>query len=642
MPGIADCGPLMADDGGGGGFALPSLVKLTRSMMLGTPNPEIRFSTNNCVSSDVSDSSESLVRAADTLDERPLDERLRRPAVMNVDHECWALVASFVPPDDRLELMALCKAVVDSPMRVAFLEQGAWRLPPTQRSADELLANETLKRRIKRVCIHEPWQEAYLSDLLVLEDVQICYPTEGIRFGFPPRAAGHITALSVKCPSVSLPSLNPLGAGLKTLDLRVDELRDAERMEPLSALTELTLQSVRRGSFPSFDNLPSLRALHVFDAEIRISALTPLVDLEELRVTSCSVQSLWVLGSVAHRLRVLELRDVAFNDPGTPNERSAVIASLVRVEQLKLEFMDFLDNGALVSLSQLVGLKELHLGFDFKDDLSPLAALTQLEQLSVIASPYADWSSIANMTKLRALTQNGSYNEWSASSARALQSLPALTRLWLPFKLMREYPLLHLKTLEVRPDWGQVARFDPGCCPNVQTLTISGRVDLHNLDRAFPRLKSLDLFVLTRCEDFRPLRSLTQLEHLTLPPDYGRDDDAAIYRGFTFLSGMTRMESLHMKYVPIDDLSVLRGMSRLRRLDLSRSRVEDLTVLAGLRHLRSLFLGGTIVKDVSCLRGHPSLRELHLPAGANPAPLKTETSFTLPNLVHLTQESSEP
>lgn len=558
---------------------------------------------------------------------------------MNVDHECWTTVASFLPRCERLELMALCSAVTHSPMRDDFLEQGAWRLPPTRETIARLLANDNIKRRIKRVAVTEAWQEDYLSTLPALEDVEICYPFAPACFEFPPRLVGRVKALSIKCTSVSLSSLNVLAPTIEVLELRANELVDADQVRLLPKLTALTLRSVQRGSLLPFASAPNLRSLAMLGSEVLISTLESLGSLEELRATSCVVSSLSALACVAHQLTALELCDVAFDDPGTSRERSFFIASLERVESLKIDLMDFLDREALGPLSQLVGLKELHLGFDFGDDLSSLASLMQLEQLSVVASPYADWSPIASMKKLRALTQNGNYNDWSASSARALQSLPALRDLCHPFSLTRQFPLEHLETLEVRPDWGQTVRFDPGCCPNVRVLTISGRVDLGNVVGAFPHLKALDLLVITKCESFDSLRALTQLEHLSLPPDYGRDDDDAIYRGFAFLSGMTRMESLHMKYVPIDDLSVLTAMPRLRLLlDLSRSRVQDLTPIAGLLRLRSLLLGGTNVKDVSCLRGHPSLRKLHLPAGADATTLKSASGFALPSLVHLEQD----
>jgi Leucine-rich repeat (LRR) protein len=558
---------------------------------------------------------------------------------MHVDHECWTTVASFLPRCERLELMALCSAVAHSPMREEFLEQGTWRLPPTRETVVRLLANDNIKRRIKRLAVSGAWQEDYLPSLSALENVKICYPSAPAFFEFPSRLVGGIKVLSIKCTSILLSSLNVLTPSIEVLELRANELCHADQLRLLPKLTALTLRSVQRGSLLPFASVPNLRSLTVLGSEVRISTLEPLGSLEELHVTSCVVLSLSTLTCVVHQLTALELCDVAFDDPGTPRERSIFIASLERVEGLKIDLMDFLDREALDPLSQLAGLKELQLGFDFEDDLSSLASLTQLEQLSVVASPYADWSPIANMKKLRALTQNGNYNDWSESSARALQSLPALRDLCHPFSLAHQYPLEHLHTLEVRPDWGQTVRFDPGCCPNVHTLTISGRVDLGNLVGAFPCLKSLDLLVITKCESFDSLRALTQLEHLSLPPDYGRDDDDAIYRGFAFLSGMTRMESLHMKYVPIDDLSVLTVMPRLRLLDLSRSRVQDLTPIAGLLRLRSLFLGGTNVKDVSCLRGHPSLRKLHLPAGADTTTLKSTSGFALPNLVHFEQDN---
>lgn len=139
---------------------------------------------------------------------------------------------------------------------------------------------------------------------------------------------------------------------------------------------------------------------------------------------------------------------------------------------------------------------------------------------------------------------------------------------------------------------------------------------MKSIVRSFPKLTSLSMLGLTGCTDFRPLAELASLASLSLPSDRRRSSGSDAqsthvsddringgYYDFSYLSCMTRMETLYLPAVPLYDLSVLRNMKRLRRLDVAFSNVSDVSVLAGLHHITfrsSTFEGRVSVMSRVC------------------------------------------
>lgn len=362
-----------------------------------------------------------------------------------------------------------------------------------------------------------------------------------------------------------------------------------------------------------------------------MEVLPTLSPLEDITISTSNL-SVGPLIELAPQFKRLKIEGVNIADADHRSDAIAMVSAFGSIEQLDLSEASFgVDPDELALLSRLTSLKQLHLSNrDPMTSLSPLSALTQLEDLSVCADPDADWSPLSSMKKLRCLRQNGYVDEWNESSMRTLAALPELTSLIRPTKLSSSFPLPQVKEMEIWNESDDMLMLDAGCCMNVTELMVLGPVDVAGLVRCFPNLKNLEYF--DRPPDIRldprPLAGLVQLERLSL------NMHPSNRQWMTFLAGMDSIQHLTME--SLDDVSVLRNMKKLRTLVLfSLASSKDISPLAELTQLRELNLEGTDVCSVACLRGHPSLVMLHLPEQANNQELMVDGEYALPNLKEL-------
>jgi hypothetical protein len=564
---------------------------------------------------------------------------------MELDHECWAIVAAFLPRHDQRALLALNRSVVDSPVRRQFFQRSVWCVPPTEAQAARVLKTMAMKRSITQLRIRETWQQAYTVDLPVLEQVAIKKMWEP--FVLSPWLLDSVKELRLECSHVALSSLNALAENLQKLTLCVPSLTRHRSLKPLPNLRELVLSSASEEKFLWSTNVPNLRVLKITTSEIDARALQPLVHLEELAISHSELPSLSMLRSVASKLVRLSLDHVEFVTPPSSAETSSFVASLIQVTDL-----DFFDTeltfDTLLPMSKLVRLESLQLIQDDTLDVAPLSTLVKLKTLTMDGDSESDWAPLVNLKELRTLYVNGERSFWNESLAQAVHQLPELDDLQGLFKLSAEYPLMRLTSLGISNASSDLVVIPLGCCPNLHTLEVDGVFDLESIATSFPKLKVLTMDGLEGCTDFRPLARLPLLEELELPsycrrfePDAAQSSDEQTnggYYDFSFLSGMTRMTSLSLRAVPLRDLSVVRRMKQLRFLDITGSDVRDISAVADLHHLQKLHFGGTRAHDLSCLRGHPSIRRLEVPSNADWGSLMTDGGgggFVLPELVDL-------
>jgi hypothetical protein len=106
-------------------------------------------------------------------------------------------------------------------------------------------------------------------------------------------------------------------------------------------------------------------------------------------------------------------------------------------------------------------------------------------------------------------------------------------------------------------------------------------------------------------DDFGPLRKLTRVRRLNA--------FAVKAPEFSWLAGMSGLETALLTGSSIVDLSPLAGASRLQELSLSwTGAIQDLRPLARLTSLRSLDVEDSLVSDLSPLAGLPSLERLQI------------------------------
>jgi Leucine-rich repeat (LRR) protein len=170
-------------------------------------------------------------------------------------------------------------------------------------------------------------------------------------------------------------------------------------------------------------------------------------------------------------------------------------------------------------------------------DLTPLAGLTALQELSLDRTSVSDLAPLAGLTALQEL----SLDRTSVSDLVPLAGLMAL----------QELSLSDTSVSDLAPLAGLTA---------LQQLWLSG----------------------TSVSDLAPLAGLTALQKLSLS-DTSVSDLAP-------LAGLTALQKLWLRGTSVSDLAPLAGLAALQELWLSGTSVSDLAPLAGLTTLQELFL----------------------------------------------------
>lgn len=549
---------------------------------------------------------------------------------LDINHECWTLICEFIPFDERRRVLELCKASVDSPARQNFFLQSTWRMPPAERLATRVVSYMTMQRFIKRVLINESWQQEYLGDFSALESLRVGKESSESIFVFVswlPTALKKITLLR-RYGCVEIRALARL-VNLEDLEMDTNYVVDPEILATLPRLTRFKLGELdtRDCELACVGALDHLRELHVGDVCVNNELRRSMANVDTLVLNDCNLKNFDELEKIGPQLQsfFMTLWDSDYVISNQAVER--FIRTLTNVERLS---MDRVTSGSmhwLNAASTLTNLKVLDHGTSKVSDLSPLAALVHLEELSVCASD-ADWSPVANCTQLRKINQQARYTDVNSTSAPALQQLQYLSTLKRTFQLSGNQPLIHLTTLSITYGSSAAHVFPLGCCPDLEKLSMRNcAMDSESIVENFPKLKDLSY---CNCEnvDFRPLIRLEQLERLSVAQSWPVED------GIPSLGEMKHLKDLRLSGIGIADISMLGGLKQLRTLDLYCNKFTDISALAALRQLRALNLSSTECRDVSCLNGHPELRSLLLPSDADCSPLVTSYGLNLPQIVH--------
>ncbi len=174
-------------------------------------------------------------------------------------------------------------------------------------------------------------------------------------------------------------------------------------------------------------------------------------------------------------------------------------------------------------LGQLTGLRELYLNCLSAKDLYPLENLLNLKDLSI---------------------------EADADDLRPLGMLKNLTELFLSVREEVDFsPLSSLKSLT--------------------NLSVEGaKEDLLEPIAEIPRLRNLWIYFAPSLSDLSPLRSLAELEHLTL--------SSTAVSNLSGLSNLPKLASIEIVDGPIMDISCLIELPALSQIRLQRTAIIDL------------------------------------------------------------------
>ena len=242
-------------------------------------------------------------------------------------------------------------------------------------------------------------------------------------------------------------------------------------------------------------------------------------------------------------------RAIAFIKQNAEDSRAAVNRE-VRTLFVKNPDVFWLVSKALLSID---------LSNTLVQDLTPLAAHTNLESLNLNFTLVSDLTPLKNLRNLKSLSVNGT---------RVIDLTPL-------------QDLTELRTLSIY----NTLVSDLSALTNLTGLTAL------NANRS-------------QVQDLLPLAKLTKLETLSLSNTRVRDLES--------LLNLTSLESLELNRTLVRDVSPLRNLENLRRLSVSSTRITDLGPLENLTKLHTLNLNYSPVKDVAVLKKLTNLRWLNL------------------------------
>ena len=254
------------------------------------------------------------------------------------------------------------------------------------------------------------------------------------------------------------------------------------------------------------------------------------------------------------------------------------------------------NNDALRDLSPLAALtqlEELSLVGTRVSDLSPLAGLGALRRLDLAETPLADLQPLAGLRSLNVLNLLGT----AVADLSPLAGLAALRSLVVSRTAVADLsPLAGLRSLK----WLFLTR-----TAVVDLAPLAGLPQLHSLKIAktavadlgplarLPALQELYAW-LSAVVDLAPLAGVATLGVLEIPATRVAD--------LRPLAGLHQLQHLNASETPVTDLAPLAGLAALRTLSLSDTDVTDLRPLTALTELRMLNIANTPVADLEPLR----------------------------------------
>ncbi len=414
---------------------------------------------------------------------------------------------------------------------------------------------------------------------------------------------------------------------LRYLNLDDNNLTD---LSPVSGLTDLEQLSVYKN--PDLTDLSPLAGLTGlrnvgFDSSLvtDYSFMAGMTKLEYVRLFG--VQEGTDLSALSGLTNV---KSIAIDSNNFTPDLS-FLSGMTGLQSLGLQVspsLEELDLSFAANMTELTHLEIYNYGQDTVSvtDLTPLAGLTKLQELSIPAE-VKSLAPLAGLTELRSLnlqTRNGNGSYYPLTDISALSGMTKLTTLSLALGDVKDLsPVSGLTSLT---DLNLYGNFD---CPDLQFL--SGLAKLTNLSIGLGDVKDLSpvsgLTSLTdlqiygnfSCSDLQFLSGLTKLRTLRINPNNG--EGATPLTSLKGLENLTELRELHVNGPGnLTDVEPLANLTKLTTLSLpyrdysvNEPPALDLSGLSGLTKLQALGVNSSVV-SLEPLRGLTDLRSLQINA----------------------------
>ena len=374
---------------------------------------------------------------------------------------------------------------------------------------------------------------------------------------------------------------------------------DITGLEFATNLRELHLSQNPITDLRPLSNLTQLVGLHFWHVPVHpinldLRPLANLINLEML-----SLEGNWI-SDIRPLMGLKKLRRLHLSNNQIEDVRP--LAGLTELWQLFLERNPITDLTALSAMN----LRELNISNNpiKVSDISPLAALKELQTLDLLNSGISDIRPLSGLTELRTLLLKGNpIKDFTPLSGLNLTNLKYdvigqttgqtdFAETWMPDPALRIAVRGEIGLLPDVPLTKEKMR-------SVGYIDIAGKgiSDLTGLEFA-TNLRELDLRD-NPITDLRPLANLTTLERLYLSDIFPSTPTLDLRP----LANLINLEELTLENSKVSDINPLARLKKLQILDLSHNDISDLRPLVGLRELRKLRIEGNPISDLTPLSG---------------------------------------
>ncbi len=406
---------------------------------------------------------------------------------------------------------------------------------------------------------------------------------------------------------------------LESLTLSCETLENPLTLNELSNLTWLDIGSISIDEISSYQPIAAITAISLVGSSSKQTAETLLLlpDFPHLQALTLSGFNLdgADLGWLEHcsALQALSI-------PVLYENIAITLEKMPQLNELEIKYLE--DGTSLANLTRLrklslFGAKNIQFVSGMKDlvslsviynsdilDISPVASLTQLEELYVESRNLSDISPVAELNNLKKL----SFNWCAVDDIQTLGGLSSLEYLDLSCNNISSIDMLKnltsLKALELDRNYMR----DISPISNLTDLEYLRMEACGTIPDLSP-ISSLKKITKLRIGDnsFTDLSPLIGLENL-----YYLEATSVKYRDITPLSQLSNLVYLNALNNNISDVSALAGLKNLQHLDLCCNAITSVDSLGDLNNLRYLDLSANQVADISSLSRLTGLYELEL------------------------------
>ena len=364
---------------------------------------------------------------------------------------------------------------------------------------------------------------------------------------------------NIEADRSNLSSLYDALGQLKELDLSNTEFKDPLALSVMTSLERLSLKRTSVKNLKKMGTLPRLASLDLSDTLIKdLAPLQNCPGLTTLRLDGARPSSLAPLAELPS-LRHLSAQKLMGRTPFTGLE------AVTSLETLSVYVGNHNTEGKLESLAVVAGskgLRKLTVGADrhLSEDLSPIAALTELEELRIGFTP-KNLDALSALKKLRLLHFSGHSRRPRFLDLAPLSQLQQLKHLFFNWLYVTDVSAL-------------------GALKSLETLT----------------LKVSSKYRDDGPTDYSALGELTDLIELEI---WGMAASRSC--NYDWLQHLTQLKWLSIPHSGFSDLSLLKGLTNLERVSLHGAQVADLSAVRDLPGLKMLVYGDCPVSDISPL-----------------------------------------